>query len=303
MDDMPPPSRPYRLPAPASSTALVRPSRAPHPISRREARAWQLVVWGPPTVAAYAALMSVGGCHTFGHATPTVALIGVLWGMVAYATRLTIGSWAAHTWRRVQDALAAGHIDDAEVHLRRLCAAVRFAPDYHATYLVGLGQIAVRRGDLDAALILEQSALASPWLVGTPRANALFALAMVHALRAEPAAGYRALAEADALATRRLVVWSGVVAAYLAMSEGDHAKAAARLESAWAAEDQLRLPALRSLLQALWAFCLSRTGGPEDQVRDHLRAAAPLSREQVGQYLRAWPDFEAFVVEHALVVA
>jgi hypothetical protein len=167
---------------------------------------------------------------------------------------------------------------------------------------VGLGQIAVRRGDLDVALNVERSALDSPWLIGTARANALYSLAMLHALRAEPAAGHRVLAEADALATPRFAVWSAVVAAYLAMTEGDHGKAAARLESAWAAENELRVPALRSLLQALWAFCLSRTGGHEDQIRDHLRAASPLSRDQVGQYLRAWPDFEAFVVEHALVV-
>jgi hypothetical protein len=299
---MPQPSRPYRLPATPGSAALARAPRVPRPISRREARAWQLVVWGPPAVAAYAALMSVGGCHTFGPATPALAMAGILWGMLAYATRMAIGSWASRTWCRVQDALSVGQIDEAEVHLRRLCAGVRFAPDYHATYLVGLGQIAVRRGDLDAALHVEQSALASPWLVGTARANALFSLAMLHALRAEPAAGHRALAEANALATRRLAVWSAVVAAYLAITEGDYGKAAARLESAWAAEDQLRLPALKSLLQALWAFCLSRTGGPEDQVHEHLRATARLSRDQVGHYLRAWPDFNAFVVEHALVV-
>jgi hypothetical protein len=253
-------------------------------------------------VAAYAALMSVGGCMTFGRATPVLAMAGILWGMLAYATRMAIGSWAGNTWRRVQEALAVGQIDEAEIHLRRLCAVVRFAPDHHATYLVGLGQIAVRRGDLDAALHVEQSALASPWLVGTARANALYSLAMLHALRAEPAAGQRVLAEADALATPRLAVWSAVAAAYLAMAEGDFAKAGSKLEAAWAAEDQLRIPALRSLLQALWAFCLSRTGGPEDQVRDHLRASTPLSRDQVGHYLRAWPDFEAFAVEHALVV-
>ncbi len=295
------PSRPYRLPAAPGSSAIARPSRAPHPISRREARAWQLVVWGPPTVAAYAALMSVGGCQTFGRLTPAFAMAGILWGITAYAIRMAVASWAGHTWRSVQEALVAGHFDEAEIHLRRLCTGVRFAPAHHATYLVGLGQIAARRSDLDAALQLEQSALASPWLVGTSRANALYALAMAHALRAESAAGARALAEADALATPRLLVWSAVVAAYLAVAEGDFGKGAARLEGAWAREGELQVHATRDLVQALWAFCLSRSGGADDQIRAHVHAAAPLSREQVGHYLRAWPDFEAFAVEHALV--
>ena len=183
-----PRSRPYRLPAPAGTVALAVVPSGPRPISRREARAWQLVVWGPPTVAAYAALMSVGGCMTFGRATPALAMAGILWGITAYAIRIAVGSWAGQTWHGVQDALAAGRIDEAERLLRRLCAGVRFAPAHHATYIVGLGQIAARRSDLDVALQLEQSALASPWLVGTSRSSALYALAMAHALRAEPAA-------------------------------------------------------------------------------------------------------------------
>ncbi len=297
-----PPSPPYRIPAAAGASAMVRHPRAPRPISRREARTWQLVVWGPPAVAAYAALMSVGGCQTFGGATPTLAMIGILWGVAAYTLRMAIGAWAGNAWRRVQDALAAGRIDEAELQLRLLCAGVRFAPDHHATYLVGLGQLAARRGDLDAALLIEQSALASPWLVGTARAGALFAVAMVHALRGEPTAGYRALTEADALATKRLVVWSAVVAAYLAVAEGEFGKAAGRLESAWEHEEDLKVPAMRHLVQALWAFCLSRSGGADDDVRAHLRAASPVARDQVGHYLRAWPDLDAFLVEHALVV-
>jgi hypothetical protein len=297
------PSRPYRLPASARSTALARALSAPRPISRREARAWQLLVWGPPAVAAYAALMSVGGCQTFGRLTPAFAMAGILWGITAYATRIGVGSWAGHTWRRAQEALAEGRLDAAEVHLRRLCAVVRFAPAHHATYLVGLGQVAVRRGDLDAALHLEQSALASPWLVGTSRAHALYALAVAHALRAETDAGARALSGADALATPRLLVWSAVIGAYLAVAEGDFANAAARLEAAWGRRDELQVPAMRNLIQALWAFCLQRTGGADDDVRVHLHAAAPLSREQLGHLLRAWPDFDAFLREHALVDA
>ncbi len=297
------PSRPYRLPAAPGSAALAVARPAPRPISRREARIWQLVVWGPPAVAAYAALMSVGGCHTFGSATAALAMAGILWGMTAYALRMAIAGWAGHVWRSVQEALADGRIDAAEVHLRHLCAAVRFAPAHHATYLVGLGQIAARRSDLDAALHLEQTALASPWLVGTSRANALYALAMTHALRAEPAAGTRALVEADALATPRLQVWSAVVGAYLAVAEGDFGKAAARFEAAWERQDELHVPAMRHLVQALWAFSVSHTGAASLEVEAHLHAAAPLSREQVGHYLRAWPDFDAFLLEHGLVVA
>jgi len=297
------PSRPYRDPAEGASE-LRRPRMAPvpQPVSRSEAGVWRAVTWGPPAFAAYAALASGAGCRPFGHATPAAVLLGILWGVAAFGLAHGLRAWAGPALRRAHESLVAGQVDEAEARLRRLCAFTRFAPAYHAVCLGGLGQVAMRRGDLDAALRIHEAALGGPWLQGASRAAVLYTSASVRALRGEPAPGHRALAEADALAPPRLAVWSAVAGAHLAIAEGAFEKAAGKLETAWSAADDLRSVAARKLVQALWAFCLQRSRGPEEQVRAHLREAAPLSRRQVGHYLDAWPDLDAFLAERSVVV-
>ncbi len=297
------PSRPYREPAEgAGAPRRRRMAPVPAPISRAEVRAWRAVAWGPPALAAYAALASVAGCRPFLHATPGVVLLGILWGVLAFAAAHGLRAWAARGWRGASEALLAGDVDDAEARLRGLCARTRFAPEYHAAALGVLGQVAMRRGDLDAALRIHRSALGSPWLHGASRAGVLYTSATRRALRGAPAEGQRALAVADAIAPKRLAVWSAVAGAHLAIAEGAFERAAGKLEAAWGDAEQLQSVGARKLVQGLWAFCLQRSKAPDEQVRLHLDAAAPLSRRQVGHYLDAWPDLDAFLVERSVVV-
>ena len=92
-----------------------------------------------------------------------------------------------------------------------------------------------------------------------------------------------------------MAVWSSVAGAHLAIAEGSFADAAAKLEAASADVEGLQTVAAARFVQALWAYCLHRTGASTEQLRPHLQAASPLSRRQIGHYLAAWPDLAEFL--------
>lgn len=293
---------PYREAADPCTSDVQRMAPVPRPVSRAEVLAVRTVVWTPSAFAAYAAIGSVAGCRPLGRETPGAVLLGILWGVVVYAGAHLLRSWAMRAYTKAQQALRAGELDAAEAAMRRICAVARAAPDYHAAALGGLGHVAMRRGDLGGARSILESTLGSPWLVGAGRASLLYTLSSVHALSGHPDVGHRTLAQADAIAPKRLAVWSSVVGAHLAIAEGAFDRAAAKLEVASNGAEDLQSVGATKLVQALWAFSLQRSGGSPEQVRAHLLAASPLSRRQVGHYLRAWPDLDAFLVEQSAVV-
>jgi hypothetical protein len=275
---------------------------APRPVSRFEATAWRVLAWTPSAAAAYVALGTVGGCRPIGDATPRVVLLGILWGVLVYGAAFALRAWAHRAWPHAQQALRAGDDVAAEAAMRRICTMTRVAPDYHAACLGGLAQVAMRRGELDTARAILESTLATPWLVGPGRAGLLYTLSSVHALAGRPAEGRRSLAAGDAVAPQRLAVWSAVAGAHLAIAEGAFAEARAKLDAVSKRAEDLQSVASSKLAQALRAYCAQKTGSTPDEVGALLASASPLSRRQVGHYLRAWADFEAFVVERGVVV-
>jgi hypothetical protein len=248
----------------------------------------------------YAALASTAGCRPLGHATPTAVLVGILWGVAIYGVAYLVRDVSHRAWRRIEEALRGDDLDAAEAELRRMCTLLRPWAGAHTGYLGKLGQLAMLRGDLDTALLVLRSALASPWLGGAARASPLYALSAVHALRRDPAAGRRARLEADAVAPKSLATTSGWIGAQLAIAEGDFAKAAAEL----AARSKLEVAQSQRahpVVEATWAYCLARAGASTEEVRQHLTSASPLPRKKIDHLLRAWPDLGAFLVEHGVV--
>jgi hypothetical protein len=274
----------------------------PRPVSRAEATVWRVLGWGPSAAAVYAAICAAGGCRPLGEATPRVVLAGILWGIFVYGGTLMLRGWATRAWGRAHQALVAGDDVAAERQARRLCAVTRIAPDYHSAALGELAAVAMRRGELDLARSTLESILRTPWLAGAGRAGVLYTLASAHALAGRPADGRCALAEGDAVAPHRLAVWSAVAGAHLAIAEGAFDEARGKLDEAATRAADLRSVAASKLVQALRAYCAQKTGAAPGDVRDLLSSASPLSRRQVGHYLRAWPDFEAFLAGRGVVV-
>jgi len=292
---------PYRDGTPGALAPVMTP--VPAAVSRAEYLAWRVATWGPPALGVYAALASTTGCRPLGQATPIALLVLILWGVVVYGAAYLVRARSHRAWRRTDEALQAGDFDAAEGELLRMYTLLRPWAGAHAGYLGKLGQVAMLRGDLDAALRLLHQALFSPWIRGPERAGPLYTLSAVHALRGDAAAGRRALLEADAVAPRSLASVSGLIGAQLAIAEGDFEKAAAELE----ARSKLEVApgeVLRTnpMIHAIWAYCLARAGAPEDEVRQHVASASPLSRKMMGHYVRAWPDFGAFLIEQDVAV-
>ncbi len=292
---------PYRDGTPGALAPFMKP--VPAAVSRAEHLAWRVAAWGPPALGVYAALVSTTCSRPLGQATPIAVLVLILWGVTVYGVAYLARDRSQRAWRRTDEALLAGDLDAAEGELRRMCTLLRPWAGAHAGCLGKLGQVAMLRGDLDAAQRLLQAALFSPWMCGPERAGPLYTLSAVHALGGNPAAGRRALLEADAVAPRSLAPVSGLIGAQLAIAEGDFEKAAAELEARSKLEvapgELLRT---NPVIHAIWAYCLARAGAPEDQVRRHVASALPLSRRMMGHYVRAWPDFGAFLVEQDVAV-
>lgn len=274
----------------------------PRPVSRAEAALWRVLAWAPSAVAAYVALSTVAGCRPLGTATPRIVLGGILWGVVVYGVTHVIRAWAGRTWRRADQALRAGDDVSAERYARLLCAVTRAAPDFHCVGLGELASVAMRRGELDLARSTLEAALHAPWLVGPVRAGLLYTLASASALAGRHADGRRALAQGDAVAPQRLAVWSSVAGAHLAIAEGTFDEARARLDAVAKRAEDLHSVAASKLVQALRAWCAQKTGASPEEVRDLLAPASPLSRKQIGHYLRAWPELEAFLLDRGVVV-